>query len=287
MFVAPNGKVFYAGHQQATRYLTTAGTGGWTFVANRRYAARDYGSAVMYEPGKVLYVGGGDPPTRTAEVINLNATSPAWRYTGAMTYARRQINATLLADGTVLVTGGTSGSGFNNAAGAVHAAELWDPQTEQWTTLASNQIVRIYHSTTILLPDARVLHAGSGGGEDATRSERNAEIFSPPYLFQADGTAAPRPVISSSPGRVSYGQFFTVSTPDVAAISAVTLVRLGSVTHAFDQNQRFNRLVFTRGTGGLRVTTPANANLAPPGHYMLFILNSNGVPSKARIIRLG
>ncbi|PYO37789.1 MAG: hypothetical protein DMD29_14880, partial [Gemmatimonadetes bacterium] len=163
MFVAPDGRVFYAGEEPQSRYLSVAGTGSWTNGPVRQYTPwREYGSAVMYEPGKILYVGGGDPPTNTAEIIDLNQPNPSWAYTASMAFARRQMNATLLPTGDVLVTGGTSGSGFNNPVGAVHAAELWSPATGAWTTLASNAVTRIYHSTTLLLPDARVLHTGSG-----------------------------------------------------------------------------------------------------------------------------
>ena len=142
MLLAPNGKVFNPAPTQTTRYLDTAGSGTWSPVANRVGPYRDYGSAVMYTPGKVLVMGGGDPPTNTAEVINLNRdSSPSWRAVGSMAIARRQLNATLLPDGNVLVTGGTSSPGFNdtNPAGAVRAAELWNPATEQWTTLASSR----------------------------------------------------------------------------------------------------------------------------------------------------
>ena len=114
MFLAPNGKVFNPGPSGTTRYLDTAGTGAWSPVADRVTfpgstgpTYRDYGSAVMYAPGKILVMGGGDPPTNTAEVIDLNQSSPAWRAVGSMAFARRQLNATLLPDGTVLVTGGT------------------------------------------------------------------------------------------------------------------------------------------------------------------------------------
>ncbi len=99
LHVAPNGKVFMSGTAQLTRYLDTSGSGQWTNVGNRLYGLRDYGSAVMYEPGKVLFAGGGDPPTRTAEVIDLNATTPVWKWTGSMLFARRQMNATILPDG--------------------------------------------------------------------------------------------------------------------------------------------------------------------------------------------
>src|SRR5438552_17621257 len=108
------------------------------------------------------------------------------------------------------------------------------------------------------------------------------EVFSPPYLF-----AGARPMISSAPAGVGYGQTFSVQTPDAASITAVTWIRLPSVTHAFDQNQRINRLSFIRGSGTLSVTAPNNANVTPPGHYMLFILNGQGVPSVATIVQIG
>ena len=139
MFLAPNGKVFNPAPTQNTRYLDTAGSGAWSLVANRAGPYRDYGSAVMYAPGKILVMGGGgadvpfSDPTNTAEVINLNDSSPSWRAVGSMAVARRQLNATLLPDGKVLVTGGTSKSGFNtpdDPGSLVHAAELWDPTTE-------------------------------------------------------------------------------------------------------------------------------------------------------------
>ena len=118
----------------------------------------------------------------------------------------------------------------------------------------------------------------SSGGNGAPQ----VEVFSPPYLF-----AGPRPTISAAPASLAFGQAFTVQTPDAATIGRVSLIRLGSVTHAFDQNQRLTPLVFTRGSGVLTVTAPANGNIAPPGDYMLFILNGPGVPSIARIVRLG
>ncbi len=198
-----------------------------------------------------------------------------------MAYARRHLNATLLPDGRVLATGGTSASGFSDPAGAVHAAEVWDPRSGGWTTWAGNRIARVYHSTTLLLPDGRILHTGSGDGGGLPR-ELNAEIFSPPYLFQGD-----RPAITEAPETIGYGQQFVIATPDAGRVVRATLIRLASVTHAFDQNQRLLELPLTRVAGGLGLTAPASGNLAPPGHYMVFILNSAGTPSLARIIRLG
>jgi hypothetical protein len=278
-FLAPNGRVFYAGEKQSTYYLSTSGTGSWQTVGSRRYGTRDYGTAVMYRPGKILYVGGGRT-TNTAEVIDLNKATPAWEWTGFMANARRHLNATILPTGQVLVTGGTSGTGFSDESKAVHAAELWDPNSGAWTTLASNSVVRVYHSTSLLLKDGRVLHTGSGDAA-GNANHFDAEIFSPPYLYKGA-----RPSISSAPSTVNYTETFFVGTANPGAITRVTWVRLGSVTHAFDMNQRFNELSFTGVTGGLNVTAPSDPNLAPPGHYMLFILNGNGVPSTARVVRI-
>jgi hypothetical protein len=290
MFVAPNGKVFLAGFPKTTRYLDVNGSGQWTTVAERNVADRTMGSAVMYAPGKILYAGGGDPPTRSAEVIDLNDPSPSWRNVSGMAFPRRQMNATILADGTVLVTGGTSAPGFNNQAGAIHAAELWNPQTERWTILASESKHRTYHGTTVLLPTAQVLSSGSGegGGIPFANSEFSAQVFTPPYLLNADGSPAVRPSITSAPARISYGQSFTVGTPDAASVSKGTLIRLSSVTHAFNQSQVIYPLTFTpAGPTSLGAVAPTNPNLAPPGPYMLFLINAAGVPSVAKMVSVG
>ncbi|MDZ4107742.1 MAG: Ig-like domain-containing protein [Nitrosomonas sp.] len=277
MFLAPNGKIFYASASATTRYLDTSGTGAWSFVATRAGGYRDYGSAVMYAPGKILVVGGGSfPPKNTAEVIDLNVVSPSWRAVGSMQYARRQLNATLLPDGTVLVTGGTSAPGFNDATGHVDAAELWNPETEEWTTLASSSgIPRVYHSTALLLPDGRVFSTGGNGHPDV-------EIYSPPYLFKGA-----RPIITSAPTDAAYGDSFFISTPDAATVSKVTVLRISSVTHGFDMSQVINELSFSQTTEGLNVLAPPSPNVAPPGYYMIFILNENGVPSVAKFVKIG
>jgi hypothetical protein len=306
-FLAPNGKLFYAGERIRSRYLdvdavTTKGRGKWStssgFVHLWPYN-RDYGSAVMYEAGKILYVGGGgdtkwsspDPkssaPTATAELIDLNVKGPRWTNTDPMHFPRRHLNATILPDGEVLVTGGTSAGGFNTISGAVHAAEVWNPKTGHWTQLASNSIDRVYHSVSLLLPDATVLHGASGDANlpntpEPYPKQPNHEIFHPPDLFKGA-----RPTIAAvSRTSVGYGQTFGVTTSYAAQITEVRWIHLGSVTHAFDASQRANALSFTRGPGTLNVTTPTNSRRAPPGHYLLFLLNRNGVPSVGTIIKV-
>jgi hypothetical protein len=279
MFLAPNGKVFYAGPWGVSRYLDTSGTGAWSLVASL-VSNRLYGSAVMYGRGKILIAGGttstepGVLPHNSAEVIDLTTATPRWRTIRPMTYRRQHLNATMLPDGQVLVTGGTSGDGFNNTKTPVKAAEIWNPATETWRTLASGQQPRLYHSAALLLPDARVLVTG---GNHITQTE----LFSPPYLF-----AGARPTVSSAPTVVTRGQTFFVGTPDAAVITHVTWVRLGSVTHGFNMSQGFSKSpTFTRVEGGLNVTPPPSSTELVPGYYMLFLLR-DGVPSVARIVRL-
>ena len=288
MFVAPDGRVFAAGPSRGTRYFTTAGSGTLAVGPSSNFGSRDYGSAVMYDTGKILIVGGNQTPTATAEVIDLNAGGAAWRYVGPLSIGRRQLNATLLADGKVLATGGTNAAGFNAAPtdSKVLAAELWDPATEQWTTLARMSHQRVYHSSALLLPDGRLLSVGSGQpAAPGLSDDYTAEIFSPPYLFKPDGSPAIRPTIGAAPVSVSYGQGFSVQTPDAADIARVTWIRLSSVTHSFNQNQRMSTLGFSAsGTTGLVVNAPTDSRKAPPGHYMLFLINRSGVPSTARII---
>lgn len=292
MFLTPQGQVFKAGADQETWFLDTSGGGTWTQGPNSRFGRRVYGAAVMYVPGEILIVGGGDvgtdavgvstdDATAMAEVIDLNVAEPAWREVASMTFARQQLNATLLPDGKVLATGGVGGPGFNNEANPVLHAELWDPATEEWTKLPAMQVTRGYHSTALLLPDGRVIVAGGGQGAGATGVNNNAEMYLPAYLFKG-----PRPTVTAAPAVVTYGETFAVQTPNAENVTGVSLIRLASVTHAFDQNQRFNWLHFSPGTSSLSVTAPALPNLAPPGHYMLFILNEQRVPSVASIVQI-
>ena len=276
MLVAPNGKVFNAGPGRQSRYLNTAGTGSWSNVAVLNFGgSRDYGPSVMYDVGKVLDVGGSDPPTATSEIIDLNATTPAWKFTGSMHFPRRQHNAVILPDGKVFIVGGSKAGGFDTSTSPVLPTEMWDPATGEFTLMASIAVYRGYHSTALLLADGRVLSAGGNVGGS------NAQLFSPPYLF-----AGTRPSIASAPVSAGYGQTVFIGTPDASSIKKVTLLREASVTHTNSMSQSFQSLSFTTTSTGLNVTMPANANIAPPGYYMLFILNGSGVPSVASIIQV-
>jgi hypothetical protein len=289
MFVLPDGRVLAAGSAEdpIISQILDVNTQTWVVVDPNLV---DGGSAAMYLPGKVMKSGtssSADPPVIPSAtgtyVLDMTKSSPAWRQTPSMVFPRTYHTLTLLPDGNVLATGGGITTDAVGLSGAVKAAELWSPATETWTTMASMQRPRLYHSTALLLPDGRVLVAGGGRyfGNSDQSDQLSAEIYSPPYLFK--GT---RPVITFAPGLAGYGGTINIQTPDASRIAAVSLIKLGSVTHTNNMDQRFLPLAFTMNGATLSVHTPANANLAPPGYYMLFIVDTNSVPSVAVILNL-
>jgi hypothetical protein len=289
--VAPDGRVFYSGPDQTLRKLDPAGGGAWQSFGQRDAVNRSYGSHAVYDIGKTLVAGGGQSST-DARVIDVNGATPQVSATAPMAFGRRQHNLTLLADGSVLATGGNStGAGLIDMNGGVFNAERWDPATGQWTTLAAQAVTRQYHSTALLLPDGRVL--SSGGGICGTCDQvgylaKNAEVFTPPYLFKKDGSGelAPRPEVTSAPATVSHGTSFQITTANAVSIQKVGLMRLGSQTHSVEMEQRYVPLSFTTGDGTLTAAVPANVHTAVPGVYMLFVVDSAGVPSVARMVRI-
>jgi hypothetical protein len=290
--VAPDGRAFYSGPDSTMRTLDTSGTGAWQSFGQRDGLNRDYGSHALFDVGRILVAGGGNS-SKDARIININGATPQVSATSPMANGRRQHNLTVLADGSVLATGGnSSGAGLVDLNNGVYAAELFSPATGTWKTLAPEQATRQYHSTALLLPDGRVLSSGGGicGTCDAVGYlAKNAQVFTPPYLFKADGSGqlAPRPAITGVASSVAYGTPFRIETPDAAAIRKVALVRLGAVTHSVNMEQRYVPLAFSAESGALTATAPANANIAPPGVYMLFLVDPNGVPSVARMVSVG
>jgi Domain of unknown function (DUF1929) len=294
MHLIPSGKVFYSGSTTTSRLFNPA-TGTWSTVATTKYSgSRTYGSSVLlpltpannYAP-KVLILGGGSPSTATTETIDLSAATPAWSFGPNMSQPRIEMGATLLPNGKVLATGGSLND--EDATTASLNADLYDPATNTISAAGSNAFPRLYHSVSLLLPDATVWLAG--GNPTRGTYEQHMEIYKPAYLFTTDGSGtvipATRPSITSAPATISYGNAFTVQTPDAFGIAQAVLVRPGSPTHAFDQEQRLVGMTFTASTGSLSVTAPPNGNIAPPGYYMLFLLNTAGVPSVASFVQLG
>ena len=284
-YLAPNGKIFTIGPEEDVSYWLDANAQTWTPVGA---SGLKNGSSVMYRPGRILYSGGAasvDSTTNSvtaAATIDLTAATPTWQAVAPMHYPRVYHTLTTLADGRVLAVGGEATSDQSVVTSGTLPAEIWDPATNQWTTIDSIAAARNYHSTAVLLPDGTVLIAGGGhptGSSDP--GQFNAQVYSPSYLFNG-----PRPTITSGPGSATYGGTMTVTTPDAASISAVNLVSFGSDTHQSDMNQHFVPLSFTAGSGTLSVQAPASGAIAPPGDYMLFIVNKSGVPSVAATVHV-
>lgn len=286
----PSGEVFVSGSDRVSRLYdpaTRTFTASATTLFDRN---RDYGTSVLlpltpangFKP-KVMILGGASPATDTTELIDLSVPSPKWVSGPRMVRARIQLNATILPNGKVLVSGGSEKDEDN--ATAVKQAQLYDPESNTFSSASTMEVPRLYHSNTLLLPDARVV--ALGGNPLRKVYEPAVEVYSPPYLFNADGTPAKRPTLASvSAPSIYYGSTFQVGTPDAADIKSVVLVRAGAVTHAFDMEQRLVGLSFTAGSGVLNARAPAAGNLAPPGYYLLFIVSSRGVPSVAQFIHL-
>jgi hypothetical protein len=297
----PDGKVEFMGPPPQMNTINTSGTGAITATKARDSIERTYGGFATYDKGKVLVAGGGDiteggqtdVPTKTAVVVDVNGSATTVSSTASMSVGRRQHNLTILADGSVLATGGMSRATAANVDldDPVFAAERWDPATGMWTVLAGASRVRQYHSSATLLPDGRVLTGGGGVCASCVSAgylEKNVEYFEPPYLYKQDGSGqkATRPVISSVPSTATYGQDFDISSTQAGSIAKVGLVRLGAATHSQDQGQRYVPLSFNASSSTITATAPANSNLAPAGYYMLFITDNAGVPSVAKMIKI-
>ncbi len=290
LHLLPNGKVF-ASASQPNSHLFNPANKTWSLnIASTRYGGtRMYGSSVLlpltpannYDP-VVMILGGNNPSTATTELIDMGSSSPSWQWGPDMSQPRIEMDAVMLPTGQVLALGG-SASDEDGTTASLHA-DLYDPSSNSFSSAGSNVYPRLYHTVSLLLPDATVWLAGS----NPTRGnyETHMEIYKPAYLFNSDGSLATRPSISSAPGNITWGGGFTVSTPDAGNISQAVLVRPGSSTHGFDFDQRLVGMSFTAGSGSLTVTAPPNSNIAPPGYYMLFLINNNGVPSVASFVLL-
>jgi fibronectin type 3 domain-containing protein len=303
LFVLPGGDVFYAGQGSGTRnangwiFDPTAGT--WT-VSAATMMNRFYGSSVLlpllppaYTP-RVMNFGGGSPATSSTEIIDLSVTPPVWQAGPFMSTGRIQMNAVILPNGQVLAEGGSVNNNAPNGPGK--SADLYDPVTNTMKPAGTAAYSRLYHSVALLLPDATVMSMGNNPANRGTY-EAAIEIYTPPYLFDATDhlITADRPVISGmtpASGPIGYNQPFSVDYTATSPISSAVLVRLGSTTHAFDMEQRLIGLCGPAPqpactTGGvLDLTTPPDSTIAPPGYYMLFVLDGAGVPSEARIVQL-
>jgi hypothetical protein len=294
----PTGKVFLAAPTGATEVFdpeTLVREGAQKFSTR---GGRDYGFSTLLAlrpsegyRARVLNAGGGNNTgvTNKTEIIDFSAVNPQWTAASNMMHGRAQGASVLMPDGKLLVVGGTSGA--DNAHNAILQAEIYDPATNAWSSAGTSFIPRLYHSVAILLPDGRVFVAGSNPHDTMDPNERlvetRIEVYSPPYLFKGE-----RPAIPVHPEVVNYTTSFTIqlgSEADVDTASQVVLLRLGSTTHTRNFDQRLVELTFAKDPDfpmELTVTGPLNGNIAPPGPYMMYVLNSNGVPSLGHLVNL-
>ena len=279
-FIAPDGRVF--GYDSAGRmyYVDTNGTGAVTQVGqfSSSYGSAD-ASAAMFRPGRILQFGGN---SNGAIVIDIRNGAPVVTPTASMSSQRRLVNATILPDGKVLATGGSRT--WNALDQVNNSAEIWNPDTGTWTVGPSGVQARLYHSMSLLLPDGTVMVGG--GGAPGPQNNTNFELYFPPYLFAAGGQLAARPVIEAAPTVMDIGRTYTVDVAGPSAAARVVMIKHGSVTHSWNMEQRFVELTFAASGNRLSVQAPTRAADAPPGFYMLFVLDANGVPSVAKTVRI-
>ncbi|MBD2329576.1 RICIN domain-containing protein [Alkalinema sp. FACHB-956] len=291
LIVAPNGKLFGAGPTPNLQWLDLGGSGSYQAAGQRgNDIFNQNGVYVMYDVGKVLSAGGNPnydgansettASSSAAYTIDINNNQATVQQVPSMRYPRAYGNGVVLPDGKVLMVGGLNNGKAFSDNGAILAAEMFNPSTNSWSTMASMATPRTYHSVALLLPDGRVLAGGGGLCGSCSVNHADAEIYSPPYLFNGS-----RPTITSAPAAVGYSQNFTVQAS--SDVTEFTLVRSSSVTHSINTDQRFKRVSFTGSGGNYTLNLNSNANVTPPGYYMLFALNSRGVPSVSKIIRVG
>ncbi|MBO0609282.1 LamG-like jellyroll fold domain-containing protein [Myceligenerans salitolerans] len=246
-------------------------------------------TATMYRPGKILQVGGGwwangggPDGARAGFTVDITGgtDAPVVEATEPMKHARHWATSTVLPDGNVIVTGGSRDN--NGNGGYVTNAEIWNPDTGEWTEVEVPYAhARLYHSTALLLPDGRLMVGG--GGTPGPRNYTDVEFYSPAYLFDGDEPAV-RPEVTGVPKKVGYDGTFDVQAD--GPVSRVTLIRNGSVTHGFNNDQNFQDLAFAQDGDSLTIETPADGTYAPPGAYMLFVFDEDGTPSVADILQV-
>lgn len=279
---SPNGRgLFIAAHHGGMYWMNPAGRGSIMRATGQLAASADYLPSIMFERGRILSV----RHTGVVE-IDINGSQPRITPRPALPAPRLTASAAVLADGSVALTGGSAV--WNQTAGVQNEVLLWHPdRPQQWVTGAPLTRPRLYHSTSLLLPDATLLVAG--GGAPGPVTNLNAEIYYPPYLFEnnTSGRLARRPVVQHFPREASWNQVQIMDLEPGFRVSRVTMVRLGNPTHGWDADARFLRLTTTVQSGNqIRVTMPPSPNVAPPGYYLVFAFNTAGVPAMGRIVKL-
>jgi galactose oxidase len=300
LFAWRNGSVFQAGPSMAQNWYGTEGQGSQVGAGIRDNNHAMCGIFVMYEPGKIFSSGGSTFYTDAPSLTRAHITTIDKPYQPAkvermpdMAFPRGYSNAVVLPDGTVFITGGQRWAKNFQDTDSVVYPELFNPYTKQWRTLAPEALPRNYHSMSILLTDGRVFSGGgglcwTGGNCDPRADHPNGQIFSPPYLFNSDGSVATRPVIYNvNLQSVKVGGSFTINMSASASNLKFVLVRMGSVTHSVNTDQRRIPLTNVSGSGArYTVRLPNDSGVLIVGMYYLFALSAQGTPSLARTMQI-
>jgi len=294
MVLMPDGTLVHAGPEPETWVFNPAAPAtqpNWTYLAtNIANQYRSYGSVVLlpllpetnYQP-VILTMGGMGSSvvaTNTTELLDMSNTFPMWVAGPAMSRQRVEMNAVLLPTGKVLAIGGSAND--EDVTTESLTADLYDPKTNSFSSAAPNVFAHLYHSTAVLLPDATVVL--SGGNPQQGVFEPHIEIYQPSYLFNADGSLATRPSLTGAPATVGYGTVFTATSN--GTIASAVLIREGAATHAFDMSQREVGMSFVQNGQTITMAAPPNGNIAPPGVYLLFLVNTAGVPSVGQVVTI-
>ncbi len=293
---APQGtQVLYAGPNTGDTVILNTASWTWKDVPDLVHA-RLFGAGVLLPggtvPRKVMLIGGYDSTNgigsqASTEVLDLDNVGAGWKAGPTMAAGRSHLNVAILPDSSLVAIGGGAGIGSYAGsqeslhAGPVYTTERLGAGATAWGPADTQADERTYHSTGLLLPDSTVFSAGDDRDTHGP-GHRTGEVWSPPYLF-----AGARPSLTWAPGAVRYGAPFHVTASAEGGVASVVLMHPASVTHANDMDQRLVALPGAAEPGGMAVTAPADASIAPPGWYMLFALDSRGRPSDARWIRLG
>ena len=262
------------------RYLLS-GTSLTTISNSTLLKSRRRGIRTMIAPYRFFYNSGGT--STESMIVDVSSGTPTYTPAASSQYRHMTGQAVTLPTGDVLAVGGNS-TGQDTIGTPVLTPELYSPTANAWTTMATLGRQRQYHSVSALLPDGRVWSAGTSYNG---AQEPNGQFFSPPYLFKHDGSGqlAPRPSATDAPSVVKWGEAFSVATGDPANIASASLIRLAATTHQLNAGQAYVPLSVTQSGGRVQMTTPGG-NVAPAGYYMLFLIDRNGVPSVAPILRV-
>ncbi|OYW76560.1 MAG: hypothetical protein B7Z37_08170 [Verrucomicrobia bacterium 12-59-8] len=290
--VAPDGRVAHFGPHQSLNWITATGTGVMT-AAGASIPGTHYpkqGAWAMYAPGKVVVAGGltavdNGLVVNKAFTVDLNGATPVVAATAPMANARSFSNSVMLPNGEVMVVGGNTSGQFFSDLGAVFTPEIWNPTTGQWRGVADMSVPRNYHSLAMLLPDGRVWSGGGGLSGDALTDHQDAQVFTPPQLFNGDGTPAVRPVITAAPDRIGPASVFTVNASN--GVQYFSAISMSGLTHSVSTGLRHVRFTHTNPSEGVyAVTAPPSINVLTPGYWMMFAVDANGVWSVSRIIQV-